>query len=61
MVDDLFKDFDGSGKDFAWENLDEEYKRFYLQNVQIYIGEHPDDYTKNTICPGGPYLDFSDD
>ena len=53
MVDDL-----NSG--FAWENLDEEFKN-YLQNVQIYIGEHPDDYTKNTICPGGPYLDFADD
>lgn len=29
--------------------------------IEIYIGDDPLDYTKNTKCPGGPFFDFYDD
>ena len=30
---------------------------FYLQNMEIYIGNDSQDYTKNTKCAGGPFFD----
>ena len=32
----------------------------YLQNLQVYVGDDPDNYLNNNLCPGGPYLDIND-
>ena len=35
-------------------------KKSFLQNVEIYIGDDPDNYLNNQLCSGGPYLDIDD-
>ena len=32
----------------------------YLQKLQVYVGDDPNDYLQNNLCPGGPYLDRED-
>ena len=34
-------------------------EKFWLQNFQVHIGDSHD-YTKNTACPGGPFLKTDD-
>ena len=53
MVDDL-----KAGNSWTLVSSAEKYE--YLQNIQIYIGNDPDDYLQNTICSGGPFLDIND-
>ena len=31
-----------------------------LQKLQVYVGDDPNDYLQNNLCPGGPYLDRED-
>ena len=40
------------------ENIEQ---KNYLQNVEIYIGDDPLDFTNNSKCPGGPFLDVEDE
>ena len=44
--------------DNSWDFSDTD---FFFQNMEIYIGNDSQDYTKNTKCEGGPFFDVEDD
>ena len=44
----------------SWQQLSPTDQLSYLQNIQVYVGEDPDNHLNNNLCPGGPYLDLND-
>ena len=36
------------------------FRKDWLQNVEVYIGEDPDAYSNNHKCPGGSFLNKND-